>query len=520
MAYKVLLADDEKNIVQGISSVVDWGALNTELVATAKNGIDAYEKMIAFKPDIVISDIRMPGMDGLGLVAKSHEEFPGVQFILLSGYSEFEYARTAMHYGVKNYLLKPCSEEKITAAIQEIVDDLEAKKAQDTFISELRNKYEKAQPYIRAHLLTEFLTSRSYSSHVDLGIDNKYIRLVLFKLEGSFSYEHLFAIENIGAEILDSVLLHTKIGENALFLIEDNLSPDELHQKIERIRELIYQYYKRDTTVALSEGDQVRNARKLYREAMECLEHRFYLGEGSIITRKDILPVHTPTPNDFSVDEQQIVLKIKSGLVRDVSEEIACTFKKMADLRLGIDLTKSYCIQLYMAIVQTVDTDHMQTYLMGTAALLGMQTVQQMKEYVEAAAIEMTNEYYNRFKSKQSSVIDRVIEVINENLSNPDLTLKMVAQDLLYMNPDYLGKLFKQETGQKFSPYLTKLRIEKAVEHISKMDDVKVGTLARITGFGDNPQYFSQVFKKYTGCTPSEYRKSYETTAAHFQKGG
>ncbi|GJM68592.1 putative transcriptional regulatory protein YesN [Paenibacillus macerans] len=409
MSYKVLLADDEQIIVQGISSIVDWEALDTELVATAENGIDAYEKMARLEPDIVISDIRMPGMDGLSLVSKAHQEFPAMKFILLSGYSEFEYARTAMRYGVKNYLLKPCNEDKITAALQEIIHDLEQEKAQDTLVSQLQEKYAKAQPLIKAHLLTEFLAGRNYSNNdlsfyqqlFDVEIHHQRVRLVLFKPEGSYSYEHLFAIKNIGAEILDSVLLSMNMGENAVFLIEDDHDAEKLRQKIERIKELACQYFKKDTTVAISEGDHIHNAGKLYREAMECLEHRFYLGEGSIITRKDVLA----------------------------------------------------------------------------------------------------------FKSKHSSVIIRVIEVLAENLGNPALSLKMVANEILYMNPDYLGKLFKQETGQRFSTYLTKLRIEKAVEHIAKMDDVKVGTLAEIVGFGDNPQYFSQVFKKYTGCTPSEYRK-------------
>ncbi|MBE0344400.1 hypothetical protein E4V51_32610, partial [Paenibacillus sp. 28ISP30-2] len=133
---------------------------------------------------------------------------------------------------------------------------------------------------------------------------------------------------------------------------------------------------------------------------MECLEHRFYLGEGSIITRKDILPANTAVPNDFIIDEQQLVLKIKSGHIQDVCKGITSIFEKMTDLRLGIDLTKSHCIQLYIAIVQTVDTDRMQGYLMGTSALLEMDTVQQMKDYIDATARKMTNEYYNRLARK------------------------------------------------------------------------------------------------------------------------
>ncbi|WP_338368226.1 response regulator, partial [Enterococcus faecium] len=152
--YKVLLADDERIIVEGISSVIDWEALDTELVATARNGIDAYEKIVQHKPDIVISDIRMPGMDGLSLVAKVNEEYPSIKFILLSGFSEFEYARTAMQYGVKNYLLKPCNEDRITEALAGIIAEIKDKKESETFVQKLRENYKKAQPYIKSQLLT------------------------------------------------------------------------------------------------------------------------------------------------------------------------------------------------------------------------------------------------------------------------------------------------------------------------------------------------------------------------------
>ncbi|MCC3359401.1 response regulator transcription factor [Bacillus sp. REN16] len=515
MAYKVLVVDDEKIIVESISSVIDWAALDLELVATARNGIDAYEKVVALKPDIVMSDIKMPGMDGLNLVSKVHAQFPSMKFILLSGYGEFEYARTAMQYGVKNYLLKPCNVEKITAALQDVITELTDENDQDAFIRQLREKYEKAQPYMKAQWLTEFLLSKSHSN-MDLSfyqklfdheLKNQEVKLILFKLEGELSYEHLFAIKNIGSEIFDSPLLNTNIGEYELFLVEDDHDSEKLHQQIEQIKELLYQYYKRVTTVAISEGDNIQNIRSLYREAIECLEHRFYFGEGSIISKKDIEPANTDSISDFIFDEQQIVLKIKSGHIDDVSDEITSIFEKMADERRGIHMTKSYCIQLYMTIVQTVDTETMQTYLKGTSALLEMETFHQMKDYIEAAAKKITIEYYKRFKSKQTSVISKVIDVVNENLDNPNLTLKMVANKILFMNPDYLGKLFRQETGQRFSAYLTKLRIEKAVDLILEMDDVKVVTLAEMIGFGGNAQYFSQVFKKYTGYTPSEYRK-------------
>lgn len=245
--YKVLLADDERIILEGISNVIDWASLDTELIATARNGIEAYEKITEFQPHIVISDIKMPGMDGLELAGKVRADYPDIQFIVLSGFSEFEYARCAMQHGVRNYLLKPCNEADIIETVIEAVDELKRKEPQ-----------------------TE--------------------------------------------------------------------------------------------------------------ERTQC------------------------------------------------------------------------------------------------------------KDY--------------------SPVVNEVVDIIYEHFSDKHVSLKWVAGEMLYMNADYLGKLFKQETGERFSGFLTKVRIEAAIKQIGELDDVRVADLAERTGFGDNPQYFSQVFKKYTGCTPSEYRKS------------
>jgi two-component system response regulator YesN len=420
-----------------------------------------------------------------------------------------------MQYGVKNYLLKPCNDLKIKEALKEIIDELRCMEDQKRFINNLRENMEKAKPYIKTQLLTEFLSGNIYANRdigyyqglFDIEISKNMVRLILFQLEGEFGYEHLFAIKNIGAELFDSPVLNINLGEYALFLVEDHGEVERLQHQIELIRERFFQYYKIDTTIAVSDKGYIRNARKLYLEALECLKHRFYLGEGSIITKEDISPGNTNHLIGTMFDEQQICMLIKSGNMTNVNLEVSVFFEKIADLRPEINLAKSYCLQLFLAVVQTGETERMQIYLDGISSIMKMGTVQQMKEYIEKVASEITHEYYTRFKSKQSSVIDKVISIMNEQFGNPELSLKQVANTILYMNADYLGKLFKQETGERFSSYLTKIRIENAIEHISEMEDVKIVSLAEMIGFGDNPQYFSQVFKKYTGYTPTEYRK-------------
>src|SRR5690606_9164544 len=121
--YKVMLVDDERIILEGISKIMDWASMDTILWATARNGIEALERITVEQPDIVITDIRMPGMDGLQLIARIHERYPSIRFIMLSGFNEFEFARQAMQFGVRHYLLKPCSEHKIREAVVEVVEE-------------------------------------------------------------------------------------------------------------------------------------------------------------------------------------------------------------------------------------------------------------------------------------------------------------------------------------------------------------------------------------------------------------
>ncbi|MDF2649713.1 MAG: two component transcriptional regulator, AraC family [Paenibacillus sp.] len=136
-----------------------------------------------------------------------------------------------------------------------------------------------------------------------------------------------------------------------------------------------------------------------------------------------------------------------------------------------------------------------------------LETLQASIHLLKQIASEITLINFEQNKNKHSQVVQKVIDIVNSELANAELSLNWVAHQMLYMNPDYLGKLFKKETGERFSNYVVTVRIKKAMEIIRHHDDVKMFELAEQLGFGDNPQYFSQVFKKIAGCAPSEYKK-------------
>jgi two-component system response regulator YesN len=519
--YKVLLVDDEKIILDGISQMIDWRSLGTELVGTAANGVEAYERIKELAPDIVISDIRMPGMDGLDLVAAVSRDFPGVRFALLSGFGEFDYASKAMQYGVKHYLLKPTNELKISEALSEIIAELDSDIARERFVGEMKQELSKVMPHVKDQVLKEFVTNKTYGSR-DWDYYRKLfgfeferpVRLLLFQLEGTAAeFEHLFAVKNIAEDLLATTLLSTTIGDHVLVLIEDALEPEELFRVIREIRATFRHYYKRDTTIALSEANRITEARALYQETLRCLSHRFYLGEGGLITRKDTGEQEGEAMDALSFDTEALTMPVQSGHREEAEEALDSLIQGLKRAQLDIDRTKTYVIQQFVSLIRLGDPQQMNRYYRQMSELAGMDTLQAMQAALEETVRELAQYHYDRNVVKITSIVRKVIDIVEAQLGNSELSLNLVASEMLYMNADYLGKLFKKETGEKFSNYVVKARVKKATELWSDNPEIKIFEMAELLGFGDNPQYFSQVFKKQMGCTPSEYAKQTDNSA-------
>ncbi|MBB6670147.1 response regulator [Cohnella nanjingensis] len=521
--YKVLLVDDERIILDGISQLVDWSALGTTLAGTAANGIEAYERILREAPDIVVSDIRMPGMDGLGLVQRVSESHPDIKFVILSGFGEFEYASKAMQYGVKHYLLKPTNERKIGEALTELVAELDHARRKDAFVRDMKDGLAKLMPHVKEQVLKEFVTNKTYGSrewdyYRDLfrfEIDAP-VRLLLFRLEGNdFEFEHLFALKNIAEDLLESTLLGTTIGDHVLILIEDTPDLASLYRRIQEIRCTFRDYYKRDTTIALSEPNRITHARSLYRETLQCLGYRFYLGEGSLITLKDTAEGAQggAGADAFSFPEERLTMPVRSGHREEAEQALADFIEALRRAGLAIEQTKSYAIQQYVSLIRHADPARLNEYYARIPALVELGTLQAIHAFLGETVRELTERHYEQNVVKHTAIVRKVIAIVDDHLGDSQLSLNSVASEMLYMNADYLGKLFKKETGEKFSNYVMKARIKQATERMTDRPDIKVFELAEQLGFGDNPQYFSQVFKKYAGCTPSEFMKTAHSSA-------
>ncbi|MEN1990024.1 MULTISPECIES: response regulator [Paenibacillus] len=514
--YKVMLVDDERVILEGISQVVDWAAAGTELVGTARNGVEALDKIGRSQPDIVITDISMPGLDGLGLIEKAAEEYPGVRFIMLSGYKEFEYARKAMQFGVKHYLLKPCNENQIHDALTELLQEHQDARAKEHVAGQMEQRLQRVLPHVKEQFLLEFMTNRTYGpvdleyyqELFNLKLEDQQVRLLLFRIVDEHDYSHLFAIKNIASDLLPHAQLSTTIEGKLLLLLKDSEGLEALKDSIEEVRAAFKRLYKLEVTAALSGADRMIESRRLFREALQCLNHRFFLGEGKLITTDDLHLAGEGDGLHVEQDADRLCQLIKSGHTEEVQAEVERLFELLAGRQLEIGVTRSYVLQLYSAMIHVCPPEEAAEFTQRMASLPEVDTLSGLKGFVAESAARLTNGYYKNHICRQSSAVEKMMDIVDRHFGEADLSLNGVAHQMLYMNPDYLGKIFKKVTGENFSNYVNRLRIERACDHIRRGGDVKVFELAELFGFGGNSQYFSQVFKKWTGMTPTEFRRT------------
>lgn len=513
--YKVLLVDDEQIIREGISLIIDWKANDLILIGTARNGIEAYRMIVEKEPQIVITDIKMPVMDGLELIAKVKQEKPDIVFIILSGYGEFELAKEAMGFGVKHYLLKPCNEKRIIEALTEVKEELARTGEKEEFIRQIREDLEKVAPLVREQFLRDFITRRSYTKaeyqyYRDfLKLEEKPVRMVLFQPEGECGFEALFGLVRIIQDTFGAALYFNTIIKIQVLVLIPVMDDDQLLDLIYRVKKAFLFYHNFELDTVYCAAGPFENIPFMYQELQECLKYASYLEKGSIITKKDI-PFGSDelTEPKISFDSTAIAIAVKSGDLPTVEAEINGLFHQLQAEKCGINIIRTYAMELFMVMIRDCRGDDLEAYLGRIKDLHELKTLEEIRAFVKKTGVELAQKNYDHIVTTNNRLVRLAIQYVQENLANEALTLKWLASEVIHVNECYLSKLFIKETGEKFSHYLTRLRMERAKELIAKCGDDRVYEVAEKVGYGNNPQYFSQLFKKYTGLAPSEYKRA------------
>jgi two-component system response regulator YesN len=511
-----LLVDDEINILEGIAKIVDWNGSNAILAGKAYHGQMAFELVSNDPPDIVITDIKMPGLNGVELIEKVLRFHPKVKFIILSGHDEFEFAKTAMKYGVKHYLLKPSNRRKIEEALQEVIVELEQENIRKEFIKNIKANFNKVIPIAKKQFLSEYIVNKSfgmrewdyYQQLFEMQPIHGKVRLIVMVIDDHHDFKQLFALKEIMLGLVNQgmiVHLSTTIGEKAVLLIEDQLL-EVLLAKIEEAKGLFSEYYHMKFTTTISNPAKIEQIQRLYKEANDCLTQRFYLGNGSIITMNDLRKYQTNFEN-IQFDHGKITFALRSGNQQQVQYYLDEFFDEIKRANFEVTVVKSHCLELLMSIIRQAKSEDIEMFLAQITHFQEFETLEEIKTFVEQLSEELALQNYDETRQTQHNIIQKVIHYLKDNISDELLSLSQIADHVVYMNPDYLGRLFKKELGKNFSTYLIELRIEKAIGLMRQSNTVKVFEIANRVGFGNNPRYFGQVFKKHIGVTPTEYKQ-------------
>ena len=499
---RLIIVDDEKIIRESIRRLIDWESLGIEVVDVCKNGLEAYDAILDEYPDIVLTDIKMPGLSGLELIEKLSGTREHIQFIILSGYGEFEYAKQAMRFGIRHYLLKPCNEQQIIDAIEDVKKDCMMRQ-ESAVVEEQTVQFEKA---LFRNLVTDGIAggvdslriAESYQCYLDF-TGTAYDIHYLFFLEESHVQECALEISRHMQENYPGFLFHLLYVKNTLlFILRDfhGEAPD-CSAFLERL------HFPKETVSLKHEKEHLENLYLLSARIMEKLaryDRIYYLDEGSRI------PIY---------NYNGCLLRAKS-LVEDYNAG-NLSYEQFHDEVLALLDTVEDRDFLNLLITNMVLQESRHSSGDGGVNAAGTELFRLMNESEGFGELLATfRSHFARLFPTASSpsykpFIEKLLAYTREHLSDSYLSLKWLSENYLYMNVDYVSKQFYKQTGEKFSAYLNRLRIQKAQELLLHYDagknSEKIYMVAEAVGCGNNPQYFSQLFRKYTGMTPTDYIK-------------
>lgn len=496
--YKLLIVDDEEFEREGMAQLIDWKKYDIELVGTAWNGADGLRKTEQFRPDMILTDIKMPVMDGIELIRKVREIYPSIEFAVLSGYGEFEYTSRAMEQGVRHYILKPCDEDKIIEAVSKVKKDVDVKR--ETLRREEDYK-RRVAPQAQKQLLRDILLARE-----KVNVDNLFrfqpepempqrVRILVFRSEESFDALEEFMLGNMLKELLDGrdvrLLASTVIRNDAVALVSD-AEPERFLPVARRIGREFMKIRKEPVRAALSSSGKAEGLLELYQQTGEL----FWVGK----ERKGTPLLHTGM-FDGKRQDMEILMDFDimggTGNYADLLQSLQVTFLRMQKRGFSLSEKKRF-MDWVMGVLygEGVEADE-RIFLDGSGQSLMVSAAGQIYRH----SCEKISD------DKESLRYQRALEEIYRHFQDQKFGLHYLATEILYINEDYFGRFFQKMSGKKFTGFLVDIRISAAEQLIRLEPDIMVYMVSEMTGYASDGQYFSKIFKKRTGMTPSEYRE-------------
>lgn len=534
---KVFLVEDEMVIRRGIKNSIDWEKEGYIFCGEASDGELAYPMIIKEKPDILITDIRMPFMDGLELCKLVKKELPNIKILILSGYDEFDYAKEAIRLGVTEYLLKPISSGKLLEALNGVSESIRREKEDKDlvrkYMEEMRENTEHEKQKFFEQMIAGNLsmadaleTGKKYEMNLSAGMYN----LLLFRFtlgkenrkSGELLGEAEYAIEKL-TERLEYVFEFQRGVEGWAFL----LMADNEEQMSERVKELskdLEEIMKNYSTIAYFGGigqpvARLRELEESFREAERALAARFTMELNRIISVEDIrMAQNVDTLDDIEItsfgeiEKTRTMLEkfLNNGAEDEIDEFVDVYINELPEENLKSVLMRQYIIMdayiVMMSFCEKIEGIEGEMQAQSEELKNSMKTIQtleEIKNYIRMLLKKIIGVRDTISGRRYSDIIEIAKDQIRKTYMSDEIFLNTIAAEV-GMSPSYFSSIFSKEMGKTFVEYLTEIRMDRAKE-LLMCSSMKTSEIGYEVGYKD-PHYFSYIFKKTQNCTPKEFR--------------
>lgn len=534
---KVFLVEDEYIVREGIKNNIDWEKNGYDFCGEASDGELAFPMISEKRPDIVITDIRMPFMDGIELSRMIKEEYPEIKIIILSGHEEFEYAKAAIQIGVEEYLLKPINGDELLQVVNRVAQKIKEENESRETLQE--GEGDENFEYAKRQLLSSLIDDNASLSDameqgkkIHLNLMAQCYNIMMLKLqrknkEQGFSQRILElykTMEDTLKEQDGQSIMFDRAPEGKVILFMGS-GEEEIRRNMDvfagQFREILPEY--EDVTYFGSVGVPVMRLRELgesYEAASHGFSYRFLTEPNQIVDNHTVFD-QTRNEKKFSgsigsvdiqnLDKQKIESFLKGGEMDEIHFFVEEYMKNTGDAG-----KNSMIFRQYIVMDMFFAASHFLTQITDGREQLGepFESPEQMQKIV--SDLEATVVYIMELFTKvmqvrdaqttehNSDVVENAKKYISENYHDEELTLNTVAHEV-NVSPNHLSAMFSQKTGQTFVKYLTDVRMHRAKE-LLKCTSKRSNEICEEVGYRD-PHYFSHLFKKNVGCSPIQYRE-------------
>lgn len=528
--YNILLVDDEADVLQAMKRKIDWEAMGFCLAGTAENGQEALEMAEQLHIDVVMTDIKMPYMDGLTLCKKLKENYRNMKVIIYSGFDEFEYAREAVHLEAEEYLLKPISAKDMEKVLGKIREKLDQEFDEHRNLNKLYEYYKKSLPAMQEQLVMSILEgnisgerAKNMLETYEMKLDSPWYVVATLYAEPSAKdseYNKTGQLFNISLRDMTQDYLKGRVNSYSIIYLEEVICIFMMKNK-EEIEDVLYhleQVCKMGTRVlnvpVTAAVGQVCNSidylTSSYQEARNAMEYRTIMGSGQVLYIHDIEPSPKASVTFMEYDFQNLVRAVKMGDREETDKAIRQFMESLRSTPITPTQYQLICMELSTELMKIGRSYKLRTkQIFGEGEHIPWQelhkhvSIDELESWLREICTNLRHTLRHERTDSAMKLTEKAKSYIEEHYKESDLSVETLCHEL-NVSAAYFSTIFKREVGLSFVSYLTKIRLDHAVELLRTTED-KTYVIAEQVGYSE-PNYFSYVFKKQYGISPSKYR--------------